>query len=219
VLNNYASVLRELNHLPQAADYAERAYEKAMQTEDEQTICQSLIDRARIYRDQHDLGRAEAMLDQVEPRMRRDLPPGHYALSTVPAERGLIALEKNDLPTALRLMDQAIAIRQAAVKASGGGTTALPRLYIYRSRIDLAMGHAEQAEADANLALAALPPEQRTGGVSNKVGEACLALARALAAEGKTAQAHSAAQQALAQLEGSVGPDHPDTRSAQRMTQ
>src|SRR5579863_2969273 len=111
VLDNYAVVQRELDHLSQAADYAERAYDKAKRTKDEQTICESLVDRARIYRAQHDLARAEAMLNEVEPKMRRDLPPGHYGLSTVPAERGLIALERNDLPTELRLMDQAIAIR------------------------------------------------------------------------------------------------------------
>ena len=182
-------------------------------------FCQSLLDRARIYRAQHDLARAEAALDQVEPRMRKDLPSGNYGLSTIPTERGLIALEKNDLPTALRLMDQAIEIRQAAVKASGGGSFSLSGLYIDRSRIDLAMGRSAQAEADANLALAALHADQPASGVSSSVGLAWLAKARALASEGKSAQARTAASQALAQLQGSVGPDHPDTQSARRLAQ
>jgi eukaryotic-like serine/threonine-protein kinase len=219
VLDNYAVVQMELDHLPQAADYASRAYDKAIRTGDELMFCQSLLDRARIYRAQHDLARAEAALAQVEPRMRKDLPPGNYGLSTIPAERGLIALEKNDLPTALRLMDQAIAIRQPAVKASGQGSFSLSGLYIDRSEIDLAMGHADQAEADANLALAALHTDQPAGGVSNKVGQAYLAMARALASEGKTAQARTAASQAVAQLQGSLGSDHPDTKSAQQLAQ
>jgi serine/threonine protein kinase len=219
VLDNYAVVQMELDHLPQAADYASRAYDKAIRTGDELMFCQSLLDRARIYRAQHDLARAEAALAQVEPRMRKDLPPGNYGLSTIPAERGLIALEKNDLPTALRLMDQAIAIRQAAVKTSGQGSFSLSGLYIDRSEIDLAMGHADQAEADANLALAALHTDQPAGGVSSKVGQAYLAMARALASEGKTAQARTAASQAVAQLQGSLGSDHPDTKSAQQLAQ
>jgi tetratricopeptide (TPR) repeat protein len=219
VLDNYAVVQMELDHLPQAADYASRAYDKAIRTGDELMFCQSLLDRARIYRAQHDLARAEAALAQVEPRMRKDLPPGNYGLSTIPAERGLIALEKNDLPTALRLMDQAIAIRQAAVKTSGQGSFSLSGLYIDRSEIDLAMGHADQAEADANLALAALHTDQPAGGVSSKVGQAYLAKARALASEGKTAQARTAASQAVAQLQGSLGSDHPDTKSAQQLAQ
>jgi serine/threonine protein kinase len=219
VLDNYAVVQMELDHLPQAADYASRAYDKAIRTGDELMFCQSLLDRARIYRAQHDLARAEAALAQVEPRMRKDLPPGNYGLSTIPAERGLIALEKNDLPTALRLMDQAIAIRQESVKTSGQGSFSLSGLYIDRSEIDLAMGHADQAEADANLALAALHTDQPAGGVSSKVGQAYLAMARALASEGKTAQARTAASQAVAQLQGSLGLDHPDTKSAQQLAQ
>jgi serine/threonine-protein kinase len=219
LLDNYAAVQMELDHLPQAADYAERAYGTAIRTGDELMFCQSLLDRARIYRAQHDLARAEAALAQVEPRMRKDLPPGNYGLSIIPAERGLIALEKNDLPTALRLMDQAIEIRQAAVKASGGGSFSLSGLYIDRSRIDLAMGRSAQAEADANLALAALHADQPASGVSSSVGLAWLAKARALASEGKSAQARTAASQALAQLQGSVGPDHPDTQSARRLAQ
>jgi hypothetical protein len=118
-----------------------------------------------------------------------------------------------------RLMDQAIATLQAAIKAGGGGSIWLPGLYVYRSRIDLAMGQSAQAEADANLALAALHTDQPTGRVSRKVGLAYLAKARDLASEGKTAQARTAASQALAQLQGSIGPEHPDTKSAQQLGQ
>jgi hypothetical protein len=81
------------------------------------------------------------------------------------------------------------------------------------------VGQSAQAEADANLALAALHTDQPTGGVSRKVGLAYLAKARALASEGKPAQVRAAAEQALAQLEGSVGRDHPDTKSAQQLVQ
>jgi serine/threonine-protein kinase len=219
VLINYARVLIELNRLSQAADYTDRAYRKAIQTDDRIVITEALLILARIYRDQHDPARAESMIAQAELRMRKDLPPGHYGFSTIPAQRALIALEKNDLPNALRLMDQAIAILQAAVKTAGGGSFSVPALYIHRSSIDLAMGHADQAEADANLALGALHADQSSGGVSSKVGQAYLAQARALAAEGKITQARTAASQALTQLQGSVGPDHPDTQSARQLTQ
>jgi len=88
-----------------------------------------------------------------------------------------------------------------------------------KSEIDLALGHADQAESDANLALAALQPEQHSGEVSSRIGQAWLAQARALAAEGKAAPARAAASRALAQLESSIGPDHPDTQSARKLTQ
>jgi serine/threonine-protein kinase len=219
VLGNYASVLTELNRLSQAEDYAERAYTKATGTEDQLAISETLLTRARIYREQHDLVGAEAMLAQVEPKMRLDLPAGHYAFSALFAERALIAKEKHDLPEALRLIDQAIATVQAAVKAGGQGGFSLPGLFMNKSEIDLALGHADQAESDANLALAALQPEQHSGEVSSRIGQAWLAQARALAAEGKAAPARAAASRALAQLESSIGPDHPDTQSARKLTQ
>jgi tetratricopeptide (TPR) repeat protein len=219
VLNNYARVQRELNHLPQAADYAERAYNKATTTGDELVTSQSLLERSRIYLAQHDLPRAEAMLAQVEPRLRKALPPGHYAFAAISSERGLIAAEKHDLPAALERMDEAIAMVQAAIKAGGEGAFTLPGLLTDRSAINLALGHADQAEADADRALAALHSEGRRGEVSSRAGRAYLALARALASEGRTAQARAAATEALAQLEVSIGPDHPDTQSARRLTE
>jgi eukaryotic-like serine/threonine-protein kinase len=219
VLNNYARVQRELARLPQAADYAERAYSKAQKTGDELVINQSLLERSRVYLAQHDLPRAEAMLAEVEPRLRKSLPPGHYAFAAISSERGLMALEKHDPATAQGLMDEAIATVQAAANAGGTGSFLLPGLYTDRSAIDLALGHAEQAEADAGHALAALQSDAHPGDVSSKLGRAYLSQARALAMEGKSEQARAAASRALVQLEGSVGPDHPDTQSARHLAQ
>ena len=219
VLNNYGRVQWQLNHLSQAADYAERAYDKAVKTGDELVVNQSLLARARIYLTQHNLPRAEAMLAQVEPRLRKALPPGHYAFAAIFSDRGLIAMENHDLPSALRFTDEAIATIQAAVKAGGEGAFNLPELYIHRSSIDLALGHTGEAEADAAHALAALQPEMRPGDISSKLGHVYLAQARALAAENKPAQARAAAALALAQLQSSIGADHPDTQSAQKLAQ
>ena len=217
VLTNYARVLRELDRYPQAADYSERAYNKAKKTEDELVISQSLLERARIYRLQHDLVRAESMIAEVEPRLHKQLPPGHYAFAAITTERGMMAVDKHDLPAALRLIDKSLATVQTAVKSGGSGAFTLPGLYIDRSEIDLALGHADQAEADANQALAALQSRGNSSNASCRLGNAYLAQARAFAAENKEVQAHAAATQALAQLEGSLGADHPDTTSARRL--
>jgi tetratricopeptide (TPR) repeat protein len=177
------------------------------------------LERSRVYLAQHDLPRAEAMLAEVEPRLRKSLPPGHYAFAAISSERGLMALEKHDPATAQGLMDEAIATVQAAANAGGTGSFLLPGLYTDRSAIDLALGHAEQAEADAGHALAALQSDAHPGDVSSKLGRAYLSQARALAMEGKSEQARAAASRALVQLEGSVGPDHPDTQSARHLAQ
>jgi hypothetical protein len=65
----------------------------------------------------------------------------------------------------------------------------------------------------------ALHANDNFGDISNKLGIAYLAEARALDAQGKSAQARGAASHAVAHLKGSLGPDHPDTQSARRMAQ
>jgi len=218
-LNNYARMLRELDRLPQAADYAERAYNKAVQTDDQSEILHCLVERSRIYIAQHDLLRAESMLAHVEPRMRKTLPPGHYAFAVITGQRGLIAMEKHDPPVALQLMDESIAAIEASLKSGKGGGYLLPTIYTDRSAIDLALGHASEAEADAAQALTALHAQDNPSDVSSRLGHAYFAQARALAAQGKSSQARAAASRALMHLQGSLGPDHPDTKSAQQLVQ
>jgi len=217
VLNNYAHVLRELDRLTQAADYAERAYSKATAIGDELVISQSLLERSRIYVARHNVAQGESMLAQVEPRLRKTLPPGHYAFASVSSERALIAMEHQDFPTALQRIDESIATIQACVKAGKAGGYLLPLLYTYRSSINLALGRATDADADANKALASLHSDENASEVSSELGSAYLAQARALAAQSNTGEARAAASRALVQLQGSLGPDHPDTQSARSL--
>jgi hypothetical protein len=150
--------------------------------------------------------------------MRKMLPPKHYAFAAISGQRALIAMEKHDLPAALRLTDESISAIKASLKSGKGGGYLLPELYTDRSAVDLALGHAGEAETDGALALAALHADDSSGDVSNKLGRAYLAEARALAAQGQSAQARTVASHALVQLQGSVGPNHPDTLSALGMT-
>jgi hypothetical protein len=151
--------------------------------------------------------------------MRKTLPPGHYAFATISGQRALIAMERHDLPAALQLTDESIATITASLKSGKGGGYLLPTLYTDRSAIDLALGHASEAEADAAQALTALHAQDNPSDVSSRLGHAYLAQARALVAQGKSSQAQAAASQAVVNLKGSVGPDHPDTRSAQQLVQ
>lgn len=95
----------------------------------------------------------------------------------------------------------------------------MPNLYIERSAINLALSHASDAEADANQALAALKASDASSGVSSRIGGAYLAEARALVAQGKSAQGREAASRALSHLQASLGTDHPDTQSAKLLAE
>jgi eukaryotic-like serine/threonine-protein kinase len=217
VLNNYAKSLRELGRLKEAQDYAERAYDKAQRVGHQLVINQSLIERARIYTALHQESRATAMLSEVEPRLRKDLPPGHYAFAVLASEQAVNALASGDVARALTLGDQAISIEEAAIKSGGEGLYYLPALLLCRSTIELKAERPDQAAADAERAVSLLQPGLKPGTSSSVLGHALLALGRAAQAEGKIEEARAAFRSSAQQLLRTVGPDHADTRLAQQM--
>ncbi|HET7757023.1 MAG TPA: serine/threonine-protein kinase, partial [Steroidobacteraceae bacterium] len=113
-MTNYAQVLFELGRLAEAQDYAERAYQPALQAGDEVVVNQTLLRLARIYRARHDDRRAVQMLDEVEPRLQRALPPGHFAFAALAAERSLVAQQEGDGRRALELANLAVRIAEQA---------------------------------------------------------------------------------------------------------
>ena len=219
LLNNYALTLWGLARFPDAATYAESSYAAAQKAGDEIAINQSLLMRARIYRDQHDLARSDDMLAEVEPRLRRDLPTGHYAFGALASERSLNALAKGDIPAAIQLADQAVAIDEASIKARGEGAVPLRLLLIRRSTIELAAHRPNDAAADAARALSLLQAATEPGTFSSTMGMAYLALANAVEALGKHNEARAAARSAAEQLQNALGPDHPETRSARKFAE
>jgi hypothetical protein len=72
----------------------------------------------RIYRAQHDFTRAIAKLDEVEPRLRSALPPGHYAFAGLASERSQTLELKGDMTQALDFANLAIRICDEASKAA-----------------------------------------------------------------------------------------------------
>jgi serine/threonine-protein kinase len=219
VLTNYAQELHDLHRLDEAQDYAFRAYKAALQAGDEIVVNTSLLRLARIYRDQHDYTRASQMLDEVEPRMRKALPPGHYAFGALLTERALIALGQGDTDRALVLVNQAIDLAQSSAKEGKSSGQVLAQLLMRRAGIEIAAGQGAAAERDAKEALASLSARVPPGELSAATGRGYLTVARALKAEGKDAEARSAALEAVRQLETTVGKDHPDTRAAQALSE
>lgn len=218
VLTNYAQELEDLDRFDEARDYALRAYQAALQAGDEIVVNTSLLRLARIYRAQRDYARASQMLDEVEPRMSKALPPGHYAFSAPLTERALIALGQGDPDRALRLVNQAIDIAQSSAKQGKSSGQVVAQALLRRSWIETEAGQGLAAEHDAREALESLRARVPPGELSAATGRCYLAVARALKAEGKDTEARSAAREAVRQLETTLGKDHPDTRAAQALS-
>jgi eukaryotic-like serine/threonine-protein kinase len=217
VLNNYAKSLQDLGRLDEAADYAERAYAKAQKIGNQLVVTQSLLVRASIYREQSDLTRAAAMLAEVEPRLRRSLPTGHYAFGSLASQQALVALGRGDLQAALQLADQAVAIDESAIKAGGQGADYLPTVLVRRSTIELEARHPDKAAADATRAVSLLQAAAQPGTFSSTLGRAYLALGLALQAQGRRDEARTAFRSAAEHLQSALGPDHPEAHSARQL--
>jgi hypothetical protein len=75
----------------------------------------------------------------------------------------------------------------------------------------------EQAAADAIHALQLLDVQTESGTHSSNIGRAYLALALSLKAQGKSSESQDAVHHALQHLQDTLGPAHPDTRTAHDM--
>jgi serine/threonine-protein kinase len=217
ILNNYAKMLRKLNRLDEAADYAQRSYEKAQSEHNQLVTGQSLLERARVAISQQKFTQASELLSELEPQMRKHLPPAHYAFASLAADRARIALGEGDLALALQFADQSVALGEAALKRGGQGAFAFPGFLLNRSAIELASGSLAPAVADANRALDLVKANTQPHSPSSTLGYAYLGLARASDAQGQHGDARAAAGLAFENLQKCLGADHPDTLAARQL--
>ena len=216
-LSNYALALLELARADEAAGFAERAYEGALQEANPIVINQARLRLARVYRAQHKPERSLQVLDEAQVAMAKLLPPGHFALGSLAAERALTLQARGDFPAALKSITEAVQIDTTAAQSGKAGAQYLPVLLTYRAGIEFDEQQLAAAEADAQQALKQLLADAQPGDYSSNVGRAELTLARVLHAEGKPADSRSAAQEAAQQLEKALGPDHPETQAAREL--
>ena len=131
-LVSHARVLRDLGRLDKAAEQAERGYARAQKIGEQNTINQSLLLRASIYRMRGDLARATDMLAELEPRLRSNLRPGNIYFASLASEQALVAQARGNVSTALDLINQALVIAEASVRAVQQGADLVPTLLTYR---------------------------------------------------------------------------------------
>ena len=184
LLVNYARTLSDLKRLKEAADYAERGYAKAQQAGAQVVIGQCLLLLAAIYIQQGELPRAAAALNEVEPKLRKGLPPGHIAFGVLASNRALLAAAQGDLPAARKFSDEAVEVAEAANKSGKLGGDYLALFLTRRSQALLELHNAPEAERDAARAAGLVEASLGTGTFSSKLGRAQLALGRALRAQG-----------------------------------
>jgi eukaryotic-like serine/threonine-protein kinase len=213
LLVNYSRALRDLGRLDEAADYAERGYAKAQRAGDTMATGQVLFLRASIYRAKGDLKRSAQMLSEVEPQLRR-LPAGHIALGVLASQQSLNAEARGETAAALELANKAVAIAEKSSNVRG--SYYLQNFLLGRSDIEREFGRADEAAADAKRALT-LYQQDGPETFSSRLGQAYLALGRALQAQGKHDEARAAFRSAAQNFESALGPGSPDTDHARQL--
>jgi eukaryotic-like serine/threonine-protein kinase len=219
LMTNYADALLNLGRVSEAAEYADRAYATARQIKDQNVIKYILMEQTRIFRVQCDYGRAMAKAAELEPLLRRELQPGHYAFASLASERSMLAECKEDLGTAMRFADEAVTLDRQAVASGGQGAHLLPVLLLRRSKLELELHLPQKAADDADQAVKLAQAALKADTYSSLLGYSYLNLGLALKAGGKLEAARDAFHSAAVQLEKSLGPENHDSRNARKLAE
>jgi tetratricopeptide (TPR) repeat protein len=98
-----------------------------------------------------------------------------------------------------------------------GAMQQMPAAYRQRADVRLQAGDAAQALADARQSLEIARKLQGANPHSSVTGSSYLTLGRVLRQSGDGAGAREALAAALAELQHTLGPDHPETRAASEL--
>ncbi|HKS38007.1 MAG TPA: serine/threonine-protein kinase [Verrucomicrobiae bacterium] len=208
LLNNLARTLGDLHRFPEAAQYAEQAYERAKRADDQHVVNMCLNVRTSLYREQGDLERAGQMLGEFEAKTRQLLPPGHIAFAIVASQKAQLALARGDAHAAVDEANRALAMAEAKPE------TRLSFLFLRRAAAHMGALRYDAARADAARSLALNQEATGSEMLSSWSGLAYLTMGRALNAQGKPKEARLAYASALEHLGPTLGPDHPESREA-----
>jgi eukaryotic-like serine/threonine-protein kinase len=218
LLLNYADLLQQLGQTTEASRYFALASKKAHELNDNVLVDDTELLQAWMFTNAHAYAQATRQADELEGRLRKRYAPEHYVFAELSSVRAGIALGRGDLPSAAHFATEAVELDEASMRRIGQCAALLTALLVSRSGVDLKSGQREQAVSDARRAIKLLEDREDPSILSSNVGRAYLALALALEAEGKPDEAQLAARKAYANLQTTLGPDQPDTRSARQLT-
>jgi eukaryotic-like serine/threonine-protein kinase len=218
LLLNYARLLQGLGQRAEAARYFALASKKADELNDVVLMDYTELLHAEMFTDAHAYAQATRQLAELEQRLRKRYAAEHWAFAELASARARIALGRGDLPSAAHFAREAVELDEASIRRIGQCAALLTTLLVSKSGIDLKSGQREEAASDARRAIKLLEDREDPSILSSNVGRAYLALALALEAEGKPDEAQLAARKAYANLQTTLGPDQPDTKSARQLT-
>src|SRR5262249_42653243 len=161
----------------------------------------------------NDYAQAQRDLDQAAEMMRGKIQDAHPSQIRFSVTQGRIDAAQGRLDSAATRFSHVVEV----LEARGAAGPALGSGYRLRAEVEAQQGKRAQALADAEKAVKIAAGLQGAEKYSDDAGLAYLSLARVLQAAGDHARAKEALQSAVAHLSGSVGAEHPDTLTAQKL--
>jgi serine/threonine-protein kinase len=212
IIGNQAYGLEQLGRFEQAQAAYDRTLDAARHNGLVAGQAYALVGRASV---QADLGRtdaAQASLDDAAPLLK-PLPAAHSARTRATFVQARIDAARGDLAGAAARYTGVIDL------LAQKGTTTPPLITAYRQRAEVSMrrGDTGQALADARKALEVSRMLQGSNPHSAFTGQASLTLGRVLLQAGDAGGARDALTMAQAELQQTLGPDHPDSRAARTL--
>lgn len=208
---NLSRTLLDLEQNPEAARDADLAYTRARAAGDEIVVSQSLLMRARAYRNLGDHARAEQIVNEAESRFRR-IGAHPLLFASVSYERAMLAQAHGETDAAIAAADNAVAIAER-----GTDKEAVALFLLRRAELELVLKRFDLALPDAQRASPLFRELAGPGAPSSFLGRCDLVQGSALAASGQTAEARGAFSSAVEHLRPTLGADHPRTREAERL--
>jgi len=207
---NHAQTSLILHQLDQAEHYFSQIRRVAAQENDAEYELISLLGLSAVARERGDLEAARARLETASEFARTGLPPEHRAQRLLLLETGQLHLASNSFAAAAASLSEVVA-QDASAKARN------PRQVLALAawaQTELRRGDTARAATLAKQGSAFAAELALPGAQSYWIGRCLLVQSEIEMASGRAEAASRLAAQSLAQLEPTVGPDHPLTRQA-----
>jgi len=210
---NHARLLVDVGRAQEAIPRLERAIAASERAGDPLFVGLGRFGLAAAHCELRDWTRCDALMAEARATLKPVLPPDRAIWGTLDVTAARAALARDELPRARALLRSAMALYDAAPDRSPGrarALTLLARVEVRQGDLPAAQGHASEAVAAARRIAAGFPYSEWVG--SARLAEGAVALA-----QGDTASAASALQDALEHLQRSAGDAAPATREAQAL--
>lgn len=209
-----AAALVVLERLDEARKVLEASYANALANHNPNAANMVRMGLAVTYRELGDFDRSAALLKEIGTQLQSiGLPPGHEAYGALHLNQALLAEKRNDLASALREVDESLAI--FSLNRGLARRAAMARLV--RADILLATGQLAGARVEADRALRMYQDIIGPGVDSYYIGRAWLTVARVSADDKNPAASQSAAQQAYRHLLATLGAQNSLTAAARNL--